>query len=93
MIMMGFWKRKLPRQKTLEKIASANIVITSDLKRSIESAKFLNPKLKANSDPLFRETELPTTSTKLWGLKLSPSIWAVILRCLWFSGTQVIANL
>ena len=35
--------------------------------------------------PLFRETELPTI-TKLWGIKLKPSIWALILRCLWFGG-------
>lgn len=71
---------------TLKKIATANIVITSDLKRSVESAKLLNPNLTSLSVPLFRETELPTPSTKLWGLKLNPSIWALILRCLWFCG-------
>lgn len=72
--------------ETLKKIALANIVITSDLKRSVESAKLLNPNLKAISIPLFRETELPVPSAKLLGLKLNPSIWAVILRCLWFCG-------
>ncbi|WP_255452173.1 histidine phosphatase family protein [Sporosarcina sp. ANT_H38] len=71
---------------TLKIIATANIVITSDLQRSIESANLLNPNLKAISLPLFRETDLPTPLTKLWGLKLNPNIWAVILRCLWFSG-------
>ena len=72
---------------TIEKISKAKIVITSDLKRSIESARLLN--LNRNigvvSDALFRETELPTFPRK-WGLKLSPNSWAVILRCLWFSG-------
>lgn len=71
---------------TLKKITTANIVFTSNLKRSIESAWLLNPNLTATSDPLFRETELPAPSTKLWGLKLKPSIWALILRCLWFCG-------
>lgn len=72
--------------ETLEKIATANIVITSDLNRSIESAKLLNSNRKSISFPHFRETELPTPLTNLWGLKLNPSIWAVILRCLWFIG-------
>jgi len=71
---------------TLNTIATANVVITSDLKRSVESAKMLNPNLTAISTPLFRETELPVPLTRLWGLKLNPSIWAVMLRCLWFIG-------
>ena len=71
---------------TLKKITTANIVIASDLKRSIDSANLLNPKIEAISEPLFRETELPIPSTNLWGLKLNSSIWALIFRCLWFSG-------
>jgi broad specificity phosphatase PhoE len=72
--------------ETLEKIAKANIVITSDLKRSIDTARLLNPNLKLISDPLFHETELPIPSSNIWGLKISPSSWVVILRCLWFMG-------
>lgn len=60
--------------------------MTSDLRRSIESAKILNPNIKAISLPLFRETELSVPPKEFWGLKLSPSIWTVILRCLWWSG-------
>ena len=71
---------------TLKKAATANIVLSSELKRSIDSANLLNPNLKAISDPLFRETELPIPLTNLWGIKLNSCIWAVILRCLWFSG-------
>ena len=33
----------------------------------------------------FRETELPTFP-RILGLKLSPNNWAVVFRCLWFSG-------
>lgn len=72
--------------ETLEKLDAANIVFTSDLKRAIESAKFLNPNLQIISDSLFRETELPIPLAKLWELKLNASIWAVILRYLWFCG-------
>lgn len=71
--------------ETLEKIATANIVITSDLKRSIESANFLNQNIVVISDALFRETELPPFPREL-RVKLSPNCWAVILRCLWFFG-------
>lgn len=71
---------------TLEKVSTANIIITSDLKRSIDSAKLLNPNLKGISSSLFRETELPSPSGKLLGLKLKPNLWGVILRCLWFIG-------
>ena len=72
--------------ETLKKIATANIIISSGLKRSVESANLLCPNLKAISVPLFRETELPIPLTKLGGLKLNSSLWAVILRCLWLSG-------
>ncbi|MEW9502413.1 histidine phosphatase family protein [Jeotgalibacillus marinus] len=73
--------------ETREKITSATMVITSDLKRSVESAKLLHPNnFTATPVPLFRETELPVPLTKLWGIKLPPTIWAVIFRCLWFSG-------
>jgi broad specificity phosphatase PhoE len=82
----GVFEEKSYPSETLEKLGIANIIFTSDLKRAIESAKFLNPNLQTISDSLFRETELPTPLEKLWGLKLNASIWVVILRCLWFCG-------
>lgn len=71
---------------TLKKVSMANLIITSDLKRSIDSAKLLNPNLKTISSSLYRETELVIPSKKLVGLKLKPSLWAVILRCVWLTG-------
>ena len=73
---------------TIEKVATAKVVVTSDLKRSIISASLLKPKTKTISDPLFRETELPTLAnpTILFNVKLKQNNWAVILRLLWFSG-------
>ncbi|MEK5215856.1 histidine phosphatase family protein [Psychrobacillus sp. FSL H8-0487] len=73
-------------QITIEKVAVAKVVVTSDLKRSIDSACLLNPASKTISDPLFRETELPAHPTILFNLKLKPNNWAVILRILWFCG-------
>ncbi|MBS4172226.1 histidine phosphatase family protein [Bacillus sp. FJAT-49736] len=82
----GVFEEKIYPTETLGKINKAKMVLTSDLKRAIDSTKFLNPNLPVISDPLFRETELPIPLAKLWGLKLNPRIWAVILRCLWLIG-------
>ncbi len=68
---------------TAKKISEATIVITSDLKRAIQSAEYLRTPVNITSSSLFRETELPTLKTKM---KLSPQTWAVILRLLWFMG-------
>ena len=39
----GVIKESTYPSTTLEKVATANIVITSDLKRAVESARLLNP--------------------------------------------------
>lgn len=71
---------------TLEKVAAAKVLVTSDLNRSVVSARLLNPKSKIISDPIFRETELPVNPTIFYKMKLKPNTWAIILRLLWFSG-------
>lgn len=82
----GVFEESFYPAKTLEKIQAANIVITSNLKRSIESAKLLNPNLDPTMDPLFRETEFPAPSKPLRSIKLKPCIWIVLLNLLWISG-------
>ncbi|HZG70657.1 MAG TPA: phosphoglycerate mutase family protein [Chondromyces sp.] len=74
--------------KTIEKIANAKIVVTSDLKRSVQSAKLLNSAVKIIPNSLFREAELPAGSMKLLDIKFRPSIWAIILRLLWICGSS-----
>ncbi|MDM5224755.1 histidine phosphatase family protein [Cytobacillus sp. NJ13] len=69
-----------------EKGISASFLLTSDLKRSIESAKSINPSAKIQTDPLFRETELPIPAGKFPGMRLRPNTWAVLLRLLWLCG-------
>ncbi|GHI01631.1 histidine phosphatase family protein [Neobacillus kokaensis] len=81
----GVIEEKVYPSLALEKIATANLIITSDLKRSIESASLLNPHIKTIEDKLYREVELPVLP-KIAGVKLSPASWAVMLRCLWFCG-------
>jgi broad specificity phosphatase PhoE len=73
-------------KEALKKINEAHLVITSDLKRSIDSASLLRTNVKTISSSLYREIELPVTSKNISGIKLSSDIWAVLLRILWFSG-------
>ena len=82
----GVFEESIYPVVTVEKVAAAKVVVTSDLKRSVVSARLLNPKTKLISDPIFRETELPVNPTILYKVKLKPNTWAVILRLLWFSG-------
>ncbi|NYE07591.1 broad specificity phosphatase PhoE [Bacillus niacini] len=83
---LGVFEESTYPSETLEKVSTAKIIITSELKRAVESARLLNPVTKIISDPLFRETELPFNSSQLFNVKLKPSIWAIVLRILWFSG-------
>ncbi|WP_079529232.1 histidine phosphatase family protein [Halobacillus hunanensis] len=71
---------------TIEKVKEANIVVTSHLIRSVESAKLLHSASNVISDSIYTEIALPTISAKLPGVKLTPAIWTVITRCLWFAG-------
>ncbi|TYR81503.1 histidine phosphatase family protein [Priestia megaterium] len=73
-----------PKQ-TVAKINNANLVITSDLKRSIHSAQLLKEEMPLLSDSMFREVELPVIHVPA-RVKLKPNTWAVMVRCLWFSG-------
>ena len=70
--------------KSIEKITAANILVTSDLNRSVASMRLLKPNGSAHSNAIFRETELPIPLTKV--VKLKATTWALILRCLWFLG-------
>ncbi|WP_243293102.1 phosphoglycerate mutase family protein [Bacillus sp. FJAT-47783] len=82
----GVFEETIYPSLTTEKIQSSNLVITSDLKRAIESAKLLSPKVELISNSLFNETELPLPSVNLKGLKLIPNYWLVVMRSLWLSG-------
>ncbi|MBN8202970.1 MULTISPECIES: histidine phosphatase family protein [Bacillaceae] len=70
----------------IEKVISAPFLLTSDLNRSIESARSINPSAKIQADPLFREADFPIPAGKFPGMRLRPNTWAVLLRLLWLCG-------
>lgn len=71
---------------TLKKAEAAAIILSSDLKRSIDSATVLKPDFSGPSLQIFREIEFPSVPELVKRLKLHPSSWAVILRVSWFGG-------
>jgi broad specificity phosphatase PhoE len=83
---LGIIEKATYPTETVNKVINAKIVVTSDLKRSIQSAQLLSQGVKIISDPVFRETELPSTSKKFFNLKLRPTMWLIILRLLWIFG-------
>ncbi|MBT2691188.1 histidine phosphatase family protein [Bacillus sp. ISL-47] len=82
----GINKNEACPPEAIEMVKSAPLLITSDLKRSIQSARLLNPGAKIKEYPLFRETELPAPAGGLMAMKLKPNSWAVLLRIAWFCG-------
>jgi len=82
----GVYAEETYPKETKDKLETATMVYSSDLYRSIESAKFLIPTVDIVSDSLFRETEMSTLSGPFSKVKLQPSGWAVLMRCLWVAG-------
>ncbi len=72
--------------ETLLKASGAKMVLTSDLKRAVQSAEMLKPDIKAAADPVFREVAMSVPLSGPKGLKLTAGWWAVIFRCLWLYG-------
>jgi len=60
-----------------------DILICSNLKRSIQSAKIFD-KVPFETDYIFNEAELPYSNWNL--LKLNPKIWLIFFRILWLFG-------
>jgi broad specificity phosphatase PhoE len=75
--------KDLPAKKLKEHF-NAHYVVCSDLSRSIESAKKLGLSKVHLSEALFRETEIPHFDKS--SLKLSVTVWLVVLRAMWLFG-------
>lgn len=73
-------------EQTKEKAQEAKLIVTSTLKRSIQSAEWLHPNAPILSDALFREAELPVFVSSFFSIKAPPSFWAVGYRCAWLIG-------
>ena len=64
--------------------AAAGVLVSSNLRRAIESARALAPARDIVMDAIFREAPVPTD---LWGpVRLRPTQWGVVARILWYLG-------
>ncbi len=80
----GLCPTSAPTAEAVTQARNCEVVVCSELPRSIESALALGIKQITFSDPQFNEAGLPIP--KWNGLKLSPSVWAVFFRVLWLLG-------
>ncbi len=80
----GLCASSKPATQTFNYAKECNVIVCSNLPRSIESAKALSSTEAFLSDAVFNEADLPVANWHL--LKLSPGVWAVIFRVLWLLG-------
>lgn len=73
-----------PPDESLDLVTAHNLIVCSDLTRSIQSAKALGADSIHESSSLFREMNLPCFDNVKMRLPLK--IWTVVLRILWFAG-------
>lgn len=73
-----------PPSEALALGKSTSCIVTSDLRRSIESAHLLHPDCELITEPIFREAALP--SPRSCHLRLPPQVWSAAMRIAWFLG-------
>lgn len=73
-----------PTREAANCASECNVIVCSNLPRSIESGSVLNAEKVILSDSIFNEAGMPSAN---WHrLKLSPKLWAVFFRMLWLLG-------
>jgi len=73
----------MPSKEVIELINGANFLVSSTLKRSIDSLKLLGKEPNLSS-PIFNEADIPPTNGKI--IKAKPKHWLLFLRVLMFLG-------
>ena len=73
-----------PPEKLKAIVSQHNIVVCSDLTRSLQSAKAMGVRKIHVSDPIFREMSIPYFNNM--SITFSVKLWVLILRGLWFLG-------
>ena len=73
----------LPPKETIDVAKNADVILTSSLKRAVNSAKVLNVDTFERNE-LFNEAKIP--DVKIPFLKFKPKTWLVILRVLLLFG-------
>jgi len=80
----GLCSTSLPTEEALNIAGKCGAIVCSDLPRSLESAKALNENKITLKSALFNEADLPISNWRY--PSLSPKIWAIFFRMLWFFG-------
>ena len=73
-----------PPRETMMAIQDNQVIVCSDLVRSVESAKALGCSEVHIKDSLFRETEIPHFGSG--SVPLPVGVWMIVLRFLWLFG-------
>ncbi len=73
-----------PTKLALAIASESKLLISSDLRRSRDSADRLSTGQSVRQNALFKEAGLPYSNHKT--LKLTPQIWIVVFRVLWYLG-------
>jgi len=73
-----------PGPELVELVRGASSIVTSPLRRSLESAQVLAPAVKPITDRLVQEAALPSAFPS--NLRLSPYAWRALARVAWFCG-------
>lgn len=74
----------IPNKSVLDRAVLTKVIASSVLPRSIQSADAITTHQFSYNSALFNEVELPVVN---WGrIKLSPRLWAIILRIIWLLG-------
>ena len=71
-----------PGPELVDLVRGASCIVTSPLRRSLESAHLLAPGVKPMTDRLVQEAALPSAFPS--NLRLSPDAWRVLARVAWF---------
>ena len=80
----GLCSTSLPTEEALKIASRCNVIVCSELPRSIESAKALDEGKIILKSSVFNEADLPISSWRF--PRFSPKVWAVYFRVLWFFG-------
>lgn len=80
----GLEAESKPPKAAIQAATSCNVIVCSHLQRSVESAELLRVSKPIIKKPGFQEMELPFTDWKY--PRLSPCIWIMTFRLLWFLG-------
>jgi broad specificity phosphatase PhoE len=80
----GLAADQAPPEELVETAAKADVIFSSPLKRSLETAEAIAPGREIVTDPVFVEAALPPPPVP--GLRLRPGHWGVFARIAWWFG-------